>query len=144
MMSRRSTSNCAASIGLLTLPHHTCASLDGSLTTNLSFGERPVCAPVRQTSGPSCARMPSWRRMACSYNAAADRLKWTGFEVCTPWDSSPCPTCVVLMKIAPNCRSGPARIETIDGTDGKPAKSITDADLALTLLHWCRGPCLRL
>src|SRR5687767_4347157 len=108
MMSRRSTSNCAASMGLLTLPHHTCASLDGSLTTNLSFGERPVCAPVRHTSGPSCASTPSCRLMACSYNAAADRLKWTGFEVLTPCDSSPRPTCVVLMKYDSNYCLGPA------------------------------------
>ena len=30
---------------------------------NLSFGERPVCLPVRTTSGPSAATIPSPARM---------------------------------------------------------------------------------
>ena len=38
----------------------------GSRTMNLSFGERPVWCPVRHTRGPSAARSPSWRRIACS------------------------------------------------------------------------------
>ena len=63
---RTRTSKCAASIGLLTLPHQMVPSLDGSFTVNLSFGDRPVCDPVRQTSGPSCASWPSCFRMACS------------------------------------------------------------------------------
>ncbi len=43
---------------MLTLPQAMWPSLDGSLTTNLSLGDRPVCAPVRQTSGPSAASSP--------------------------------------------------------------------------------------
>ena len=41
-------------------------SVDGSRTTNLSLGERPVCWPVRHTSGPSEASTPSCRRSASS------------------------------------------------------------------------------
>src|SRR3954452_18192361 len=40
----------------------------------LSFGERPVCLPVRTTSGPLAARMPSSARTACSYRAAGVRF----------------------------------------------------------------------
>ena len=58
-MSRWSASNFASSTGRLTAPQCTCCSLAGSRTTNLSFGERPVCWPVLQTSGPSAARLPS-------------------------------------------------------------------------------------
>ena len=43
---------------------------------NLSLGERPVCLPVRTTSGPAAARMPSSSPMACSYSAAGERLAW--------------------------------------------------------------------
>ena len=63
-MSRWSSSNFASSTGRLTVPQCTCFSLAGSFTTNLSFGERPVCWPVLQTSGPSAARFPSPRRSA--------------------------------------------------------------------------------
>ena len=66
-MSRFKASNCAGSIGLLTLPQAMCPSLEGSFTMNLSFGDRPVWAPVLQTNGPSAASLPSSRRMACSY-----------------------------------------------------------------------------
>ena len=61
-----SASKAAASIGRLTLPHATCFSLEGSRTMNLSLGDRPVCCPVLQTSGPSDAMAPSWRRTASS------------------------------------------------------------------------------
>jgi hypothetical protein len=54
----------------LTSPHQTFASLDGSRTMNLSFGERPVCVPVRTTSGPSAAMTPSPSRIAASYSSA--------------------------------------------------------------------------
>jgi hypothetical protein len=57
-------------------------------------------------------------------------LKWTGFDVSTPCDSSPRPTCVVLMKYDSKLRRcKPGRIETIDGTDGKRAKSTSSTDL---------------
>ncbi len=65
-MSRCSASNFASSTGRLTLPQCTCFSLDGSLTTNLSFGDRPVWEPVRATRGPSAARVASPRRIASS------------------------------------------------------------------------------
>jgi hypothetical protein len=64
-----------ASIGRFTLPQATWAELDGSLTMNLSFGERPVCWPVLQTIGPSTEITPSLRRTACSYNAGTLRLQ---------------------------------------------------------------------
>ena len=41
--SARRAAKCSGDRGRFTLPHWMCASLDGSLTTNLSFGERPVC-----------------------------------------------------------------------------------------------------
>ena len=44
---------------------------------NLSFGERPVCDPVRTTSGPSAAIVPSPARMACSYSSAVERFAST-------------------------------------------------------------------
>lgn len=44
MMSLRSRSNWAGAIGLLTLPHQMLPSLEGSLTVNLSFGERAGAA----------------------------------------------------------------------------------------------------
>ena len=50
------------------------ASLDGSATMNLSFGERPVCLPVRTTSGPSAAIRPSPERMASSYSSAVEQV----------------------------------------------------------------------
>src|SRR5438094_6265116 len=44
---------------------------------NLSCGERPVCLPVRTTSGPSAAMIPSPERMASSYSSATDRFART-------------------------------------------------------------------
>ena len=41
----------ASSMPRLTSPQLMCRSLDGSRTKNLSFGDRPVCVPVRPTSG---------------------------------------------------------------------------------------------
>src|SRR6476661_881221 len=61
-------------MGWLTSPHQTFASLEGSRTMNLSFGERPVWVPVLTTSGPSAAIIPSPSRTAASYKAAVDRL----------------------------------------------------------------------
>ena len=45
------------------LPQCTFCSVEGSLTVNLSCGDRPVCCPVRATSGPSDARTASFRRI---------------------------------------------------------------------------------
>ena len=44
---------------------------------NLSLGERPVCWPVRTTSGPSAASVPSPARIARSYSSATGRLART-------------------------------------------------------------------
>ena len=64
-------------IGWLTSPHQTLSRLDGSSTMNLSLGERPVCLPVRTTSGPSAATRPSPARIASSYSSAIDRFART-------------------------------------------------------------------
>jgi len=72
------------------VPQCTCRSLDGSRTTNLSFGDRPVCCPVLATSGPSAAKMPSPRRIASSYKAAGLRFQWTRPERRMPSASRPC------------------------------------------------------
>src|SRR4051812_33088858 len=61
-------------MGRLTSPHQIFESLESSRTMNLSCGERPVCLPVRTTSGPSAATIPSPARMACSYSSAVERL----------------------------------------------------------------------
>src|SRR5918993_840956 len=64
-------------MGRLTDPHQILSWLDDSSTMNLSSGERPVCLPVRTTSGPSAAIRPSPSRMAASYRAAVERFDWT-------------------------------------------------------------------
>jgi hypothetical protein len=89
IMSRWSASKFASSTGRFTVPQWTCFSLSGSLTTNLSFGERPVCCPVRQTSGPSAATSPSFRRMTSSYRAAGLRFQWTCPDRTIPSASRP-------------------------------------------------------
>src|SRR6185369_2490349 len=58
-------------------PHQIFAADPGSLTMNLSCGERPVCLPVRTTSGPSAAIRPSPARTASSYSSAVGRLART-------------------------------------------------------------------
>ena len=45
-----------------------------SLTVNLSCALRPVCLPVRTTSGPSLASKPSPRRTACSTSGAVGEI----------------------------------------------------------------------
>src|SRR6185295_5652350 len=64
-------------MGRLTSPHQILSALHGSRTMNLSWGERPVCLPVRTTSGPSAATRPSPARIASSYSSATDRLART-------------------------------------------------------------------
>src|SRR6187402_3347611 len=61
-------------MGRLTSPHQILPWLFGSSTMNLSCGERPVCLPVRTTSGPSAATTPSPARMASSYSSAVERF----------------------------------------------------------------------
>src|SRR5918994_439613 len=95
-------SNFASSIGLLTVPQWTCFSLWASRTTNLSLGERPVCCPVRATSGPSAASCASPRRSASSYSAAGLRFQWTRPDRTMPRASRPYArsTCTVIMLTA--------------------------------------------
>ena len=47
----------------------------GSRTTNLSFGERPVCGAVRATNGPISANSPSFRRAAACISSGAMRFQ---------------------------------------------------------------------
>ncbi len=61
-------------MGRLTGPTRSCRGCAGSSTMNLSSGERPVCLPVRTTSGPSAAITPSPARMASSTSSAVGRL----------------------------------------------------------------------
>src|SRR6476646_10423289 len=60
--------------GWLTEPHQILSLLDGSSTTNLSLGERPVYWPVLTTRGPSAPSIPSPLRIACSTRRALVRL----------------------------------------------------------------------
>ena len=52
-----------------TSPHQIRFSDPGSRTTNLSFGERPVCTPVSTTSGPPSANTPVAPRQRVRYTA---------------------------------------------------------------------------
>src|SRR6185295_4676191 len=61
----------------------------GSLTRNLSFGDRPVCDPVSQTSGPSAARVASPRVTAISTSRAAGRFQYAARTPSSPSFSNP-------------------------------------------------------
>src|SRR6478736_3222067 len=74
--SARSFSNPAA-VPLPFLSHQISDALDGSSTTNLSLGERPVCGEVTAVKAPALDRCPSPRRTACSISCAAVRLAYT-------------------------------------------------------------------
>src|SRR5215510_3744389 len=106
MKSACSASHCACSIGLFTFPQPINFSLDDSRTMNLSFGERPVCCPVRQTIGPSAAMTPSCFLMASSYSAAVDRFHFTR-SVRMPSRSSWGLRSTVLIEGAPVSYEGP-------------------------------------
>ena len=60
----RSPSKCSSEISALTSPHQIRSSEPASRTTNLSFGERPVCLPVSTARGPPSAILPSPRSSA--------------------------------------------------------------------------------
>src|SRR6185295_13701142 len=62
--------------GRLTSPHQTSPSIDGSLTMNLSLGERPVCGRVSATRGPSAASTASPRATAISTSRAGGRFQY--------------------------------------------------------------------
>ena len=53
-------------MGLLPGCHQMASWLLGSLTKNLSFGERPVCRPVSAVRAPDETIAASSRRIACS------------------------------------------------------------------------------
>lgn len=79
-------------MALLTGPHQTCFSEDGSLTIRLSDGERPVLAPEYADSAPEAviAEPVSYTR-ASSYRAATPGLATCGADefmpayICTAW-----------------------------------------------------------
>src|SRR6187401_1440542 len=79
----------ASSMGRLTLPHATFFSLDGSATTNLSLGDRPVNLPVLHTRGPSADRNPSPRFTASSKRTATLGFQWTLETLPSPTASNP-------------------------------------------------------
>src|SRR4029077_1483272 len=64
-------------------------SVAGSLTTNLSFGDRPVCCPVSATIGPSAASTASPRRTAISISRAGGRFQYTVSAPVIPCLSTP-------------------------------------------------------
>src|SRR5438067_13942850 len=72
---RSRPSNLSLPIGWLPGCHQIGSWLVGSLTKNLSLGERPVCLPVSAVSAPVETIEASLRRIACSYRAAALRLR---------------------------------------------------------------------
>ena len=65
---------CAGSMATFVLPHQILFSVSASRTINLSFAERPVCAPVLTTSGPFLASVPSPLAKAASTRGAVPRL----------------------------------------------------------------------
>ena len=85
--------------------------MSSSLTVNLSFALRPVCLPVRTTSGPSLASRPSPRRTACSTSGAVVRFQKISAPVAMPWASSPrAGNAIVHDKLSfPNVKSGDGR-----------------------------------
>ena len=66
-----------ASFPLPFFSHQISALHDGSSTTNLSLGERPVWGVVTAVKAPALVRCPSPRRMACSISCAALKLACT-------------------------------------------------------------------
>ena len=82
---RAAASKFSGAYGWLTLPQSMSSSDAGSRTTNLSFGERPVCGAVTATNGPMSANSPSPRRAAACISSGATRFQWTA-----PVGRSPC------------------------------------------------------
>ncbi len=65
-MRASSPSKFADEIGWLPGCHQMASRLVGSLTKNLSLGDRPVCLPVSAVSAPVDTITASSRRIACS------------------------------------------------------------------------------
>ena len=65
------------------------SSEPGSLTTNLSSGERPVCSPVSTTSGPPSASYASPRSSAWLYSSDVVGFQYTTPDGASPWASRP-------------------------------------------------------
>src|SRR6266700_5009989 len=74
-MRARSRSKLVVEMGWLPGCHQMASRLVGSLTKNLSLGDRPVCLPVSAVSAPVDTIAASSRRTACSYRAAGPRLR---------------------------------------------------------------------
>src|SRR5512135_630907 len=89
MASAYSRSNDSGSSGWFTLPHHTWSAAEGSRTTNLSPGLRPVWGLVTAQNGPDSASTPSPRRTACSYSAAGPRFQYTARSGAKPSSVAP-------------------------------------------------------
>src|SRR5215207_8278610 len=89
-------------MGRLTSPHQIFDAEPGSLTMNLSWGERPVCLPVRTTSGPSAAIRPSPARTASSYSSAVGRLALT----IRPIEGAAAPVAAVVVGRVVDCVIG--------------------------------------
>src|SRR2546429_3775799 len=74
-MRRSRASRRSLPMGWLPGCHQIASWLVGSLTKNLSLGDRPVCLPVSAVSAPVETIAASSRRIACSYRAAGPRLR---------------------------------------------------------------------
>src|SRR5438046_9718803 len=74
-MRRSRASKRSLPMGWLPGCHQIASWLVGSLTKNLSVGDRPVCLPVSAVSAPVETIAASSRRTACSYRAAGPRLR---------------------------------------------------------------------
>src|SRR5437773_6931023 len=74
-MRRSRASKRSLPMGWLPGCHQIASWLVGSLTKNLSLGDRPVCLPVSAVSAPVETIAASSRRTACSYRAAGPRLR---------------------------------------------------------------------
>jgi len=90
-------SNFSRSKGFLTFPHQMSASVSGSLTTNLSSGDRPVWGFVSQTRGPSAARYALPCFTASSANRAGSR-----FQYIVPASVLPCLSTPKLLTAGPS------------------------------------------
>src|SRR3989442_1704264 len=63
-------------------------SLGSWATTKRSLGDRPVRLPVRTTSAPLAANIPSPRRIAISLRRAGLRFQWIFAKLRRPRDAN--------------------------------------------------------
>src|SRR5579883_2127566 len=83
----RTTAKCSWLIGWLFSPHQIFSAYLSWETIYLSFGERPVCAPVVAANAPLAASMPSLRARACSVSSAGDRFQLIFPRLTNPYSS---------------------------------------------------------